>query len=152
MAKNRELIILVGMQGSGKTRYCKKYLHNYERISQDEGPRNYSGVVQRLHELLIEGKSGIVIDRTNPMRKQRRRFINMAKDAGYFVKIIYFDVPEDICKERIRNRENHPTLAADRMEKAIAQYLSRLDVPSSEECDELTVVGTDPGTSSKPVN
>ena len=72
--KNRELVILVGMQGAGKTYYGKKSLRDYERISQDEGPRSYPGVVRRLHELLLAGVPRIVIDRTNPMRGQRKKF------------------------------------------------------------------------------
>ena len=116
--KNRELIILVGMQGSGKTCYCQKFLPNYQRISQDEGLRTFGNVVSRLHELLLEGAPKIVIDRTNPMRRQRKKFAEMARAAGYFLKIIYFDVPEEICRERIRNRKDHPTLSEDKMEQA----------------------------------
>ena len=63
--RNRELVILVGMQGAGKTYYCEKFLADYERISQDEGPRTYAGVLKRL-ERLLEGAPRIVIDRTNP--------------------------------------------------------------------------------------
>ena len=40
---NRELVILVGMQGAGKTYYCENFLRDYERVSQDEGPRSYPG-------------------------------------------------------------------------------------------------------------
>ncbi len=70
--KNRELVILVGMQGAGKTYYCENFLCDHERISQDEGPRSFPGVVKRLHELLIQGVPRIVIDRTNPLREQRK--------------------------------------------------------------------------------
>ena len=138
---NRELVILVGMQGAGKTYYCENFLRDYERISQDEGPRSYPGVVRRLHELLLEGAPRIVIDRTNPMPEQRKAFAEMAKAAGYYVKTVYFDVPVEICQERIRNRKGHPTLAADRMKEAIATYQSRLNEPKPDECDELVVIG-----------
>jgi hypothetical protein len=46
MRDEREVTILVGMQGSGKTWYCKKALPDYIPISQDEGPRTYQGVVR----------------------------------------------------------------------------------------------------------
>jgi predicted kinase len=91
--------------------------------------------------LLLDGVPRIVIDRTNPMREQRKRFAEMARAAGYYLKIVYFDVPAEICRERIRNRKGHPTLAEDRMEEAIAEYKSRLNEPKAEECDELLVVG-----------
>jgi predicted kinase len=138
--KNRELVILVGVQGSGKTYYCETVLQGYERISQDEGPRSFPGVLQRLHELLIAGVPRIVIDRTNPAREQRRKFAEMARAAGYFLRIVYFDVPEETCRGRIRMRHGHPTLTEDRMEEAIATYRSRLDVPGARECDELVIL------------
>lgn len=141
--RNRELVILVGMQGAGKTYYCEKFLADYERISQDEGPRTYAGVLKRL-ERLLEGAPRIVIDRTNPLREQRSKFAEMARAVGYYLKIIYFDIPEEVCRERIRNRTGHPTLARDRMEEAIANYQSRLEIPRAEECDELVVVHDEP--------
>lgn len=138
--KNRVLVILVGMQGSGKTHYCQTKLSAYVRISQDDGPRTYPGIVRRLHELLMEGVPTIVIDRTNPMRTQRKEFAEMAKAAGYYLRIVYFDVSEEICRNRILCRKNHPTLAEEKMEQAISTYKSRLDVPQAAECDELIVI------------
>ncbi len=142
--KNHELVILVGMQGSGKTYYCEHSLREHKRISQDEGPRSYPGVLKRLHGLLIDGEQRIVVDRTNPMREQRKAFAEMARAAGYYVKIVYFNIPENVCRERICCRKGHPTLAQDRMEEAIAGYRSRLNVPKADECDELVVVGDIP--------
>ncbi len=89
--KTRELVILVGMPGSGKTYYCGHCLSGYTRLSQDEGPRSYGGIVRKLHEMLVEGIPGIVIDRTNPRREQRKTFAEMARAAGYYLRIVYFD-------------------------------------------------------------
>ncbi len=65
----------------------------------------------------------------------------MARAAGYYLKIVYFDIPAEICRERIRRRTGHPTLAAGQMEQAIATYKSKLNAPKADECDELVVVG-----------
>ncbi len=138
--KRRELVILAGMQGSGKTHYCGTELKNHERICQDEGPRTYSGVLHRLKELLEKGAPKIVIDRTNPARYQREEMMSLARAAGYRIKIVYFDIPEEICRERIRQRKAHPTLTESRMNEAIALYRSRLDIPTPEECDELVII------------
>jgi predicted kinase len=142
LQEDRELIILVGMQGAGKTFYCETVLSNYERISQDEGPRDYRGIVRRLEKLLREGKPRIVIDRTNPMRLQREEFAALARAAGYRLKIVYLAVPAEICQERIRNRKGHPTLAQDQIHVAMARYTSMLNIPVQEECDELIVIGS----------
>ena len=137
----REVVILVGMQGAGKTFYCETVLSDYERISQDEGPQSYSGVLLRLQELLRQGVPRIVIDRTNPMRRQRAEFGALARAAGYRLKIVYLDVPTETCRERIRDRKDHPTLAPDRMHEAMARYISSLNIPVPEECDELVILG-----------
>lgn len=62
--EERELVILVGMPGSGKTYYCQHLLGDHSRISQDEGPRRFEGIVRKLQEMLTEGVRAIVIDRT----------------------------------------------------------------------------------------
>ncbi len=144
MQEDREVVILVGMQGSGKTSYCETLLPDYQRISQDESPRSYRGIVLRLEELLRVGTPRIVIDRTNPMRKQRQQFAALARAAGYRLRIIYLATPVEICRERIRNRKGHPTLASDKMYEAMALYTSRLNIPVPEECDELIVISQPP--------
>lgn len=137
--ENREVVILVGMQGAGKTFYCETELPAYERISQDEGPRTYTGILLRLKELLGKGVPLIVIDRTNPARYQRDEIGALARAAGYHVKIVYFDIPAETCRERILQRKEHPTLAEDRMNEAMALYMSRLNIPTPDECDELII-------------
>ena len=137
---DKELIVLVGMPGAGKTHYCETVLPNYERVSQDEGPGTFAGILRRLRKLMDEGQPRIVIDRTNPMRNQRKEFAALARAAGYRLKIVYFDTAEDVCRERIRNRKGHPTLAVDRMDMAIYRYDSSLNIPTAEECDELVVL------------
>lgn len=140
MQENREVVILVGMPGAGKTHYCQTILSKYERISQDEGPRTYSGILLRFQELLRQSAPRIVIDRTNPKRHQREQFAALARAAGYRVKIIYLDIPGKTCLRRILDRKRHPTLAADRMHQAIAEYSSNLSIPTQKECDELIIL------------
>jgi predicted kinase len=136
----KEVVILVGMPGAGKTHYCLTELAEHVRLSQDEGPRFFAGVFRRYLQLLEGGVERIVIDRTNPMAAQRARFVAAARQHGYRVKIIYFDVPHPLCQERIRDRTSHPTLDAKRMDQAIHHYLDKLDVPKKEEGDALIVV------------
>ena len=137
---SRELVILVGMQGSGKTYYCRTVLGGHVRISQDEGPRSLGGVLARLEELLAERTPLIVIDRTNPIRSQRESFAHLARQAGYRVKIVHFDLPREVCEDRIQHRSGHPTLDAASMAMAISRYLSCLETPTELECDELVIV------------
>jgi predicted kinase len=140
----KEVILLVGMPGAGKTHYCLKAMPEHVRLSQDEGPSHFAGVFSRYLQLLETGAERIVIDRTNPMARQRARFVAAARQHGYRVKIIYFDVPRLLCQQRIRDRTGHPTLDARRMAQAIDRYLATLDVPREDEGDELVVLHPKP--------
>ncbi len=139
----KELVILVGRQGAGKTRYCQAALPDYTRICQDEGPHQFEKLLHRYEELLEDGVERIVIDRTNPTRERRELFAELARARGYRVKIVYFDVPREVCERRILGRPNHPTLAAEKMHQAINAYESRLTPPTKDECDELVIIRED---------
>ncbi len=137
----KEVVILVGMPGCGKTHYCRTALPQHVRASQDEGPRHFAGVFAKYLQLLEAGTEQIVVDRTNPMADQRGRFVAAARQRGYRVRIIYFDLPRTVCEQRIRQRSDHPTLDVRRMHQAINRYLTMLNVPQRAECDELLIVG-----------
>lgn len=140
MATMKELIILVGMQGCGKTHYCQSVLAGYARVSQDEGPGHFAGVLRCLCELMEAEAEQIVIDRINPLRWQRERFAALARTHGYRVKIIYFDVDRGLCEQRILTRKDHPTLAAEKMKEALNRFEKVLEKPTEDECDELQIV------------
>ncbi len=137
---DKEVVILVGMQGSGKTHYCKNHLSGHTRVSQDEGPNRFPGVLEYYKDLLQKGVERIVIDRINPLRRQRDKFRRLAERHGYRVKIVYFDLPRNVCLERIAGRKNHPTLDMDKMHQATQHYLNILQPPTEDECDELIVI------------
>ncbi len=44
------------------------------------------------------------VDATNLSPKERRHWIKMARDFGYEVQAVYFDVPLEVCMERNRRR------------------------------------------------
>lgn len=44
------------------------------------------------------------VDATNLSPKERRHWIKMAKDFGYEVHAVYFDVPLEVCMDRNRRR------------------------------------------------
>lgn len=136
----KEVAILVGRQGAGKTYYCRHALADYIRLCQDEGPRCFEGLFDHYCQLMDRGIERIVIDRTNPTARRRKQFAAAAKARGYRVKIIYFDLPRELCEGRIGQRDDHPTLGPRKMHQAINAYESRLVVPTTDECDELIIV------------
>lgn len=139
----KEVVILVGLPGAGKSTYCQSVLAEHVRISQDEGPRTFPGVLHSLEQLVQAGVERIVIDRTNPLRHQRDLFAQVARTHGYRVRIIHFDVPRSLCEQRILARKDHPTLDASRMHQAFDRYEQCLDIPTPQECDNLVTIGAD---------
>ena len=125
--------MLVGAQGSGKTEYCKT-IGTYFRVSQDEQGRWHKELFE---EAIKKGVPLIVVDKTNPGTKQRKRYIEPAKEAGYYIQIVWFDIDRKICLKRIIDRTEHPTLKPEKAEEALSQYYSNFEEPSKEEADEI---------------
>jgi len=84
----KELVIFVGMPGSGKSTYYNKYLSDHIHIEQDKlGSR--VKVIKHLDESLKSGKS-IVIDSTNPTQEGREEYYLKARKYNYNIKVLYF--------------------------------------------------------------
>ena len=129
----KKLIILVGPQGSGKTEYCKT-IGTYFRVSQDERGRWHK---ELFDEAIKKGVPLIVVDKTNPGTKQRKRYIEPAKEANYYIQIIWFDVDRGVCLKRIIGRTDHPTLKPEKAEEALSDYFSKFEEPTKKEADEV---------------
>ncbi len=79
--KNKDLIIMIGFPGSGKSTFINKYLANYEIISLDN-EKTISKCLKLLNKYMEEGKN-IVIDNTNPSKDSRKKFIDIAIKNKY---------------------------------------------------------------------
>jgi RNA ligase len=140
MEKN--LFLLVGPQGSGKTSYCREHLPGCLRISQDDqGRQEHFHLFQ---EVLQRGEPCIVVDRINAVKYQRRRYLEPARQHGYRTHIVWLNVDRDVCLRRCRSRTDHPTLAAEEAEKALRHYFQSFQTPSRREADTLTIIGPSP--------
>jgi len=85
---HNEIVIFVGMPGSGKNTYYNKYLTDHIIIEQDKiGPRQK--VLKQLDLSLKTGKS-IVINATNPSQEDREEFYRKALEHKYKIKVLYF--------------------------------------------------------------
>ncbi len=84
-----ELIILVGIQGSGKsTFYQERFFKTHLRINLDmlkTRRREYA-----VFHACLEVNQRMVIDNTNPSRAERARYIIPARQAGFRVVGYYF--------------------------------------------------------------
>jgi len=100
---HNEMIIFVGMPGSGKSTFTKKYLDGYERVNRDTlGSKSLCE--KKTREFLDKSKS-VIIDNTNPSREARRTFIEIAKEYNVPVRCLVFKTPEDLAKHLNAVRE-----------------------------------------------
>jgi len=136
------LVLLMGPQGSGKTTYCQTHFAESFRISQDDQGRG--GHWAEFEEAVRRGERRIVVDRINPHRYQRKRFLLLAKEYGYFTHIAWLNVDREVCLRRIRERGGHPTLRVEEAERALSHFFSVLQVPSRLEADRLEIHGPPP--------
>lgn len=142
---NRELILMVGPQGSGKSHYCNNNLKDYYRISQDVmGKRgHYFRFLSLLSSGInyLDGLDKIVVDRCGFDKVQRVRYIIPAKYLGYRIKVIHLLATRPQCEANIRNRKDHPTLGVNKMKQALDMYFSKFQPPTLDEgIDEIVEV------------
>lgn len=106
-----EAVILIGLQASGKSSFCRERLFaTHVRISLDLlRTRNRE---RRLLAVCLETQQPFVVDNTNPTRGERAKYINAAKTAGYSVSGYYFRSQAKECLARNQQRsERVPDVA-----------------------------------------
>ena len=138
----KQVVLLVGAQGSGKTTWCREHLPDFHRISQDDQGQKAHYLLYQ--DALLRGEPHIVIDRINGQRYQRRRYLEPARQLGYRTRVVWLNVDRALCLRRCRERADHPTLEPQDAERAIALFFRTLQTPSRREADELEIIGPPP--------
>src|SRR5262245_40127491 len=113
------LIVLIGPSGSGKSTFARKHFlptevlsSDYCRglVSDDENDQAATGdAFEVLHYLaakrLARGRL-TVIDATNVQPESRRPLVELARKYHCLPVAIVFDLPESVCQERNRGRDD----------------------------------------------
>ena len=138
----KTLVILMGIQGSGKSTFYQRFLSkDYVRVNLDTLKTRHREQLL-VEECLNSGKS-YAVDNTNPTVDDRRRYIEPAKVAGYRVVGYFMESRLKECIARNELREGKARVPA----KAIAATSNKLQMPSYEEgFDELYYVQNDGNT------
>ena len=81
--RSKELIIMVGQPGAGKTAFVHKYIlpEGYVHINRDTCKTQNACIAKAT--LAMDEKESIVIDNTNPDIKSRFDYISIARERGY---------------------------------------------------------------------
>ncbi|MBQ7265679.1 MAG: hypothetical protein IJS61_06225 [Firmicutes bacterium] len=77
----KTVYIMMGIQGSGKSTFCRAFLPDTERINLDTlHTRNKEAI--KIGECQEKG-CDYVVDNTNPTKEDRARYISTAKEAEF---------------------------------------------------------------------
>ena len=135
----KTLIIMTGLQGSGKSTFYKKYLsEGYVRVNLDTLKTRYQEKLL-IEKCLSDGVS-YAVDNTNPTRLDRERYIIPAKEAGYRIIGYYIEASVSDCLQRNALREGKARVP----DVAIFATAKKLEIPSYDEgFDELYLVKND---------
>jgi bifunctional polynucleotide phosphatase/kinase len=85
---NKETVIMVGYQGSGKSTFAAKHFGDKYTVLQGDILKTEAQMTKHLKRELVNGNS-VVLDATNPSIKKRAVFIKIAKDNGATVRIVH---------------------------------------------------------------
>lgn len=120
MDESKYLVLLIGLSGSGKSKFVKQHLASFEAISLDAIRKELCGcrkdqsrnaeVVElafRRLEIVLQAEQSVVWDATSLKIDYRRRIVSIASALDVNVVFIEFRIPFDELIERDRIRK-HP--------------------------------------------
>jgi predicted kinase len=141
------VILAIGLPGSGKSSWFKR--HNITPLSSDllrallfDDPTEqrfqdlvFSNLRSMLKARLIARRPLNYVDATNLTPHERQNWIKLAKDYGYEVQAVFFDVPLEVCLERNQRRQRMVA------EDVVRRLSAKLRPPTFEEgFAKITVV------------
>ncbi|KAJ5888818.1 ATP dependent DNA ligase [Penicillium taxi] len=141
ISKSTNLIVLVGLPGSGKSSFRNAL------VARDPSWRYISGDEDGGSNALITAVSNhchgkLIVDRVNPTTESRKYLLELTHHANAPI-CVYFDVPATLCLERAQKRTDHPTLPpGGRVKAAIKQFEATLEKPERKEGFDAVVTIT----------
>ena len=134
LPSNPELVILVGLPGSGKSWFSsaleKRSKGAVDIVSQDDSGSRASceSAVSRRRP-----SKTVILDRCNASRNERLEWLKLANIGENAAIAVHFDIDASICTQRIDRRIDHPTIRPGRSNNAMNQMKSLMTKPSLTE-------------------
>ncbi len=129
--EEKEVIMMVGMQGSGKSTFAKNKFQNYTIISGD-----IYKTAERMIKEANKYDTSIVFDSTNGTKEKRKYFIEYAKSKDLEVRCFWVDRSIDICIEQNKQREKEKDIHIPK----IALYKYRKDFEEPDESEGFKLI------------
>jgi predicted kinase len=158
-ASKGTVVLAIGLPGSGKSSWFKRHsIHPLssdllrELLFDDAQEQRFQDLVfsnlrSMLKARLIARRPMNYVDATNLTPHDRHSWIKLAKDYGYDVQGVFFDVPVEICLERHQRRGR--AVPEDVMRK----MAGKLKAPTFEEgFSKITVVRVKQKDGASPVS
>ena len=116
------MLLLSGVQGSGKSTFCEKvcgpenantsssskpWVHYSQDTINKGKPGKREAVEEKVRQAIREGQS-VIVDRTHLDPTQRKDFVDIAKELKVPVHVLVLQPPKDLIAKRVRERTNHP--------------------------------------------
>jgi bifunctional polynucleotide phosphatase/kinase len=134
--KEKEIIIMIGYPGSGKSTIAKNLFENkgYIRIDGD----TFKTPAKMLKEADKHiSKNSIIFDATNGTKEKRAYFINYAKNKGLSVRCVWITTSIDKAIEQ--NKERAKNGGPNIPKIAFYVYRKNFQEPSSDECEIIKI-------------
>ena len=112
----KTMVIMMGIQGSGKsTFYHSQIANDFVHINLDSLKTRYKERIA-IEQCIQQGQN-YAVDNTNPTKEDRKRYITVAKQAGYQIVGYFMESKLQSCIERNNLRIGTAKIPA----KAIAE-------------------------------
>ena len=134
-----EAVIFIGVQGSGKSTFCKqRFYDTHIRINLDM--LRTKNREKLLLSACLEAKQNFVIDKTNPTSEERSKYIQLAKVHHFRVIGYYFQSKLDDALQRNAQRTGKAKID----ERGVRGVYAKLELPTfAEGFDEIYYVWID---------
>ena len=97
----KTIFILIGIQASGKTTFCREYFSDFDIVSLD---------ITKTRKKEDQTINEIINLCTNPTIEKRKKYIDIAQQNGYKTVGIYFRSSVDESLKKNSKRENNVPL------------------------------------------